>query len=675
MKKKLRFLFLNSVFIFSIVVLCDFPAFSYPVDFIDAQGHKITIVKMPERVVSLVPAVTEIIFKIGAQDAVKGITYHDTRPAQTASKIVVGGFFSPSVNIIEKIEPDVIFISDLHEKVKQRFGNDRCLLIDLDADSLSDIYKNIELLGRIFGREKQAKRVVHDIKDELEIIAEKTAKIPLSKRKRVIRLMGRKSVMAPGDDSFQNGYIKLAGGIPPVFHKKGNVITVTKEEWLRFNPQVIFGCGGDRKTAESFLDRSGWNDVDAVKNGRIFYFPCPLTCRASTHAGYFVSWLSARIYDEEFLKKENQVLKDGVFKSKNLDIDIDYIKDARIAYSRIDDFLNKTLVIDFKKSLSVVSTLEGQRHGIVSVGNHYSPPPCWGFSHKKGLDSTREDIYRVVGMKEDTSSFLFTGADMDNLSICCRRFKKMAVYALVTAGVQSNAVRMSEDEGKFYEPGTINIILLANMKLTPRAMTRAIISATEAKTAALADMDIRSSYTPLVHQATGTGTDNIIVVGGEGKKIDNAGGHSKMGELIARSVYAAVQEAVSMQNSIVTGRNIFQRLNDRRISLPGLINIDDCECNIDKSKMLGSLEEILLEPRYAEFIKASFAISDDYEKGLVSDLDSFDRWCKTVADDLAGEEIEYMKDFISYDYPVPVVVKTAFNALLNGLHFKMVSIR
>ena len=120
-----------------------------------------------------------------------------------------------------------------------------------------------------------------------------------------------------------------------------------------------------------------------------------------------------------------------------------------------------------------------------------------------------------------------TGADMDKLSVQTTQFRKMKVYALVTAGVSSNALRMSRDTGPFYEPGTINIIIMTNMQLSDRAMTRAIITATEAKTAALEDLDIRSSYTPLKHSATGTGTDNIIVVQGTGVHIDNAGGHTK----------------------------------------------------------------------------------------------------------------------------------------------------
>ncbi|GAJ24421.1 unnamed protein product, partial [marine sediment metagenome] len=62
------------------------------------------------------------------------------------------------------------------------------------------------------------------------------------------------------------------------------------------------------------------------------------------------------------------------------------------------------------------------------------------------------------------------------------------------------------------------------------------------------------------------------MVGGKGTLINNTGGHSKMGELIARVVYEAVQEAIYKQNGIVTQRNIFQRLKERKISVFDLIN-------------------------------------------------------------------------------------------------------
>ena len=667
LKKRFHIAVLSPI-IFLAVLLSTAPAFSYRVEFIDSQGNKITINDRPSHVVSLVPSITEIIFEIGAGDAVKAITHHDTFPPDAATKEIIGGFFSPSLKTIEAMRPDVIFYSHFHKQVKDKFGHGKCQLINLETDSMANSYKNIRILGRIFNKEDEAKKVIDRIKNELQIITKKVARIPQPKRKRVIRLMGRDEVMTPGADSFQNEIIRAAGGIPPELGKKGDIVVITKEEWTRFNPQVIYGCGGDRETARKFFDRPGWKDVDAVKNGNIFYFPCNLTCRASTNSGYFVSWLSSRIYADDYSKQEDQVLEEKIFKSRKLDLDLDYIKDARISCSHIHDFPNKTLIIDFNEPLSVVSTLEGERKGIESVGNHYSPPSCWGIGHKSGLSGVRKRVYQVIGKSEETASFLFTGADMDNLAIKHESFRDMEVYALVTAGVRSNAVRMSNDEGRFYEPGTINIIILPNMKLTPRAMTRAIISATEAKTAALQDLDIRSAYSSLYNQATGTGTDNIIVVQGTGIQIENAGGHSKLGELIAKAVYAGVQEAVYKQNGIVNRRNVFQRLKDRKISIYGLVSEVKCDCIYKKNGLGREIEEILLDPRYAGFIEASFAISDSYERGLICDLSGYELWCNNVAAEIAGKKIAQLSGIVETDHK-PVVLRMALNALLNGLCF------
>ena len=669
LKKRYNVLIL-SFFILFTVLLSSVPAFSYPVEFTDARGHRIIIEERPSQVVSLVPSITEIIFKIGAGDAVKAVTYHDTYPPEAATREIIGGFFSPSLKTIEAMQPDVIFYSRFHKQVKDKFDHGKCQLINLETDSIADSYKNILLLGKIFKKQNEAVGIVHEIEMQLQIIAEKVAKIPQQKRKRVVRLMGRDPIMVPGDDSFQNEMIRAAGGIPPELGKKGNIVVITKEEWMRFNPQVIYGCGGDRETAKKSFNRPGWKDVDAVKNGNIFYFPCDLTCRASTHTGYFISWLSSGIYADAFSKKEHRILEEKISTSRKIELDLNYIKDARISYSTIHDFPNKTLIIDFKEPLSVVSTLEGAREGIESVVNHYSPPPCWGIGHKSGLSGVRKRVYQVIGKSEKSTSFLFTGADMDNLTIKRKKFRAMEVYALVTAGVKSNAVRISKDEGRFYEPGTINIIILPNMELTPRAMTRAIISATEAKTAAVMDMDIRSSYTPLINQATGTGTDNIIVVQGTGARIDNAGGHSKMGELIARAVYEGVQEAVYKQNGLISRRNVFQRLMDRKISLFGLASKVECDCNLKKRDFVSAVEEILLDQRYAGFVEASFAISDNYERRLISDLRAYELWCKSVAEEIAGKEISVLKDRIAIN-TLPPVMKLALNGIINGVYHRM----
>ena len=657
---------------FALLLLVALPATVFSFQFVDDGGETIVILKPPTRVVSLVPSITEILHKIGAGPALKAVTYHDAYPAENAGKEIVGGYFSPSPDVIEAVKPDLIFHSNLHKGVKERFANSHFLLVELGTKSMADSIEKILLLGKIFNKEKEAQNLVQSIKDQLQTIAEKVEKIPPENRQRVIRLMGRDRVMTPGDDSFENEMIRAAGGIPPQLGRKGAVINITKEEWIKFNPQIIYGCGGDRETAKAFFNRLGWKDADAVKNGHIFYFPCALTCRAATHTGYFVSWLSARIYGEQFSKKAFQVLDEKILRTRKIDLEMNYVKEARIIYSTINDFLNKTLVIDFTQPQVVVSTLEGERTGIQSVGNHYSPPPCWAIEHHAGLAQARDRVYSVIQVSSKTSSFLFTGADMDHLAVIHKQYKGMKVYALITAGVKSNALRMGKDEGKYYEPGTINIILLANMKLTPRAMTRAIISATEAKTAALMDLDVRSSVAPRRYQATGTGTDNILVVQGTGIPIKLAGGHSKMGELIARAVYQGVVEAVSRQNGLVAARSVFQRLHDRRISLYELVSEAQCDCIAKKGEATVALEEILMEPRYAGFVQAAFSLSDNYRRGLISDLLSYRLWCKTVAEEIAGKEIPQFRDLVRAD-DIPVPLKISLNALLNGISFRTVS--
>jgi hypothetical protein len=204
------------------------------------------------------------------------------------------------------------------------------------------------------------------------------------------------------------------------------------------------------------------------------------------------------------------------------------------------------------------------------------------------------------------------------------------------------------------------------MKLTSRAMTRAIISATEAKTAALMDLDIRSSYSSRLHRATGTGTDNIIVVRGTGIEIDAAGGHSKLGELIAKAVYQGVREAIFKQNKITASRNIFQRLEERNISIYSLISGMTCECTQKKSDFAGAVEKLLIDDRYANFIESALALSDDYEKGLLKDLTFYNKWCKEIAGNIAGKQIHRLDDLVQTD-DMPVVLKSALNAILNGV--------
>ena len=636
-----------------------------PVNITDDAGNPIQLDNSPRQVVSLVPSATEIIFAIGAGAALAGITSPSTEIPGAARKTIVGGFCAPSADRVKALRPDLVIVSASHREAPGRFGDGVPVLV-METRKMADAFSHIQLMGDLFHREKEAAALIAQNRAKLDLIALKIAKIPVAKRKRVMRLMGRDGIMTPGKDSFQNEMIRAAGGIAPDFATAGRMMAVSREDFMRFNPQVIYGCDGDRKAAAPLFSQAGWRSVEAVQQHRIYSLPCDLTGRAGAHLGDFVAWLASLIYSEAFGDASQDLLPRHVVHNRPLPLALDYVKEASIATSMIHDFENKSLIVDFNSPRTIVSSLEGQRDGILTVGNHYSPPPCWSLGHASGVNELRQVIFSVIGKDEKHTSFLFTGADMDNLAIKKESFKEMTVYALVTAGVRGNAVRMSTDVGLFYEPGTINMLFLTNMHLTSRAMTRAIISATEGKTAALEDLDIRSSYQPLTSAATGTGTDNIIVVPGDGGPIDNTGGHSKMGELIARAAYAGVREAIAQQNGIVGRRDIFQRLKDRHLSVFELVTDANNNCQGEKSALAGRVEQVLLDPAYAGFLEAALALSDGSGRETINDFSLFGTWCLDVAGRIADQKVEQIDHhFPDNDLPKPLAM--ALNAIFTGV--------
>jgi ABC-type Fe3+-hydroxamate transport system substrate-binding protein len=407
----------------------------------------------PSQVVSLVPSVTELLFRIGAGDAVVGVTYHDIYPPRAATKQVVGSFFSPCLERIAALTPDLIIHEEVHDSVVDAFGGkDRPRLVRLSMDTFDDLYASIRLLGRVFEKDTAAEALIREIEADLDHTARKVALIPADQRQRVMRLMGREKVMTPGDGSFQNELIRRAGGIPPTLGKSGNIVSVSLEAWQAFNPQILYGCG-DREVALKMLDQPGWREVDALKNGRIIYFPCDLTCRLSSRSGYFVSCLASRIYGGAFADLP-PVRPDGRMASRSVALPLKYVEGAEIIESAVNDYIHKTLLIHLNAPMAVSSTLEGFREKIRHVGNSFSPPQVWGLYHRIGLEASRRQLMDAIGRNPADTSLLFTGADMDNLSVQRQNFKDMAVYALVTAGVRSNAVRMAEDVGAWYSPHT-----------------------------------------------------------------------------------------------------------------------------------------------------------------------------------------------------------------------------
>jgi len=242
----------------------------------------------------------------------------------------------------------------------------------------------------------------------------------------------------------------------------------------------------------------------------------------------------------------------SIFKEKKIPLELDNLE-IKIVYHTYDNIKTNTLLVAFPEKRRALSTVDGYRK-ISYVGNsHISPEMEKHVMALKDFKRYGKQLPSTLGIKPSQITFMSTGVDMDKHAICQKTYKHLKVCCIATGGAKNNALRMGTDAGDWIETktgfelstGTINILLLTNIALTTGAMARAIITATEAKTAALQDLNYMSTPTPQV-QATGTGTDTITIISGIDKQntIHYTGGHTKIGELIAKATKTAVTQGL-----------------------------------------------------------------------------------------------------------------------------------
>ena len=231
------------------------------------------------------------------------------------------------------------------------------------------------------------------------------------------------------------------------------------------------------------------------------------------------------------------------------------------------------LVVELLAPHRVISTSAvggGQRDDLRFLVNHQS---CEGQGDQEryelisrmGLDAYHHTVCREIGVDPERTALMGTAANMAYAVHRPATFEDLRVDAFTTAGVSGNAARagdpaawMETDDGwRKVSPyaGTINTILLLACPLTPSAHARAIITMTEAKSAALAELAVPSRYAPVI--ATGTGTDQFCLAAPldpSRKPKDSTSPHVKLGEIIGVAVAASVKEALCWQNGLEPSR-------------------------------------------------------------------------------------------------------------------------
>lgn len=227
---------------------------------------------------------------------------------------------------------------------------------------------------------------------------------------------------------------------------------------------------------------------------------------------------------------------------------------AEIVHHRAGGFDANALALQLPEPRRSLGGKEGFKT-LTCACNCYLPPAvqeAFGNRQSAWKAYFREVSAICFGTEVASSSraVLSTGVNMEYIAWKRETRHGQTVIAVVTAGVKTNALRIGvdracaiEQDGHTMPIGTINIILLTNARLPPAALAASLVTATEAKVIALQDLDVRSVYTPSI-QASGTGTDQVLVISGKGPRCNYVGGHTLLGEIMARAVTAAVTSSI-----------------------------------------------------------------------------------------------------------------------------------
>ncbi len=247
---------------------------------VDDASRTVYIEQTPQRVVSLSPSITEILFAIGLGDKVVGVTEHCDYPEAARAKPKVGGYFTTSLEDIVAKDPDLI-LTDGYDPVMQQIEGLGIPMIVLQPEDIDGIFKDIDLVGKVMNKEEEAARLVDSLQQRLDKVAEIKASATSSPT--VFYEIDATDPTKPwtaGPGSFADILISLAGG-SNIVTESGSWLQLSLEKLLSANPDIIILGDYPYVTPKQVEERSGvWQDLTAVNLGKVYAVSDPsLTSR------------------------------------------------------------------------------------------------------------------------------------------------------------------------------------------------------------------------------------------------------------------------------------------------------------------------------------------------------------------------------------------------------------
>jgi iron complex transport system substrate-binding protein len=278
----------------------------FPVTMKDARGKEVTLESKPEKIVSLIPSNTEILFELGLNDEMVGVSNYDNYPKEVLEKEKVGDM-NVNVEKVVSLQPDIVFahasaMGSSPDAFKQLEDAGVKVFVVEDATSFEQVYNSIITIGTLTGKQQEAEKVVKDMKAEVEAIKEKANKIDEKERKVVwVEVSGEPEIYTTGKGTFMDEMLTIIGAKNAAGNEKGWVM-MSEEKAVQLNPDVIITTYGyyDKEAAQKVLKRPAWQNVTAVKEKKVLDVDSDKVTRSGPRLTEGLQELAKAVYPEVY---------------------------------------------------------------------------------------------------------------------------------------------------------------------------------------------------------------------------------------------------------------------------------------------------------------------------------------------------------------------------------------
>ena len=280
---------------------------------VDDEGYTTNLTSVPQRIISLAPSNTQILFAVGVGNKVVAVTDYDHYPYDFASWIAagnmtsIGGFSTPNKETIASLDPDLILATPINDPDVVTLRSLGYNVLVLNPNDVNGVLHDISMVGKATGATQNATEVVDSINGKISEIAAKigAANVP---KPLVYYEVWTPPLMSAGSTSFLNDVIVKAGGQNIFENETQQYPTVSSETIVQKNPDVILLPTNMAQTEEApfygsvdaVRERPGWSSISAIQNNRVVVVNGDLFAEAGPRIAEQIAAAAKAFYPELF---------------------------------------------------------------------------------------------------------------------------------------------------------------------------------------------------------------------------------------------------------------------------------------------------------------------------------------------------------------------------------------